>query len=74
MNVIVDVRGMNVNMRVGDKSAEGLLYVLSAKGAQFNASLGQRPRIHGTKECSSAESAIHFRVIPFHYCMLCLNR
>ena len=44
MNVIVDVRGMNVNMRVGDKSAEGLLYVLSAKGAQFNASLGQRPR------------------------------
>ena len=44
MNVIVDVRGINVNMRVGDKSAEGLLYVLSAKGAQFNASLGQRPR------------------------------
>jgi hypothetical protein len=40
MNVIVDVRGMNVNMRVGDKSAAVLLYVLSAKGAQFNTSLG----------------------------------
>ena len=40
MNVIVDVRAMNVNMHVSDKSAEGLLYVLSAKGAQFNASLG----------------------------------
>ena len=54
-------------MRVGDKSAEGPLYVLSAKGAQFNASLGQRPRIsRDPKKSASAESAIHFRVIPFH--------
>ena len=44
MNVIVDVRGMNVNTRVGDESMERNFYVLSAKGAQFNASLGQRPR------------------------------
>jgi hypothetical protein len=44
MNAIVDVRGMNVNMRVVDKLAEGLLYVFSAKGAQFNASLWQRLR------------------------------
>ena len=60
MNVIVDVRGMNVNMRVGDKSQRGFLYVLSAKGAQFNASppqdgfamanLGQRPRNPWQKE------------------------
>ena len=34
---------------LADKLAEGLSYVLSAKGAQFNASLGQRPRIHGTQ-------------------------
>jgi hypothetical protein len=32
---MVQARAGNVNMRVGDKSAEGLLYVLSAKGAQF---------------------------------------
>jgi hypothetical protein len=54
MNVMIQTRAGNVNMRVCDKSAEGLLYVLSAKGAQFNASppqdgfavanLGQRPR------------------------------
>jgi len=68
MKGIVDVRGMNVNMRVADKSAEGLLYVLSAKGARFNVSLGQAPQDSwDPKKGVSAESAIHFRVIPFHY-------
>jgi hypothetical protein len=30
INVIVDVRGMNVNMRVGDKSAERFCTCLAA--------------------------------------------
>ena len=68
MNVIVDVRGTNVNTRVGDKSAEGLLYVLGAKGAQFKREPGAAPQNSWEpKKCASAESAIHFRVIPFHY-------
>ena len=51
MNVIVDVRGMNVNMRGSDTLAEGFyLQVYRAKGAVFIASLGQRPRNHGTKK------------------------
>ena len=52
-------------MRVGDKSAEGILYVLSAKGAQFNASLGQRPRIHGTQKNAPALKA-RFTSESFH--------
>ena len=56
---------MNVNTHVGDKSAEGLLYVLSAKGAQFNASLGQRPRIHGTQRNAPALKA-RFTSESFH--------
>jgi len=40
MNVIVDVRGMNVNMRVSEDPIEGI-FCLAAK-ALFNASLGQR--------------------------------
>ena len=47
-------------MRVG----EGLLYVLSAKGAQFNASLGQRPRIHETQRNAPALKA-RFTSGPF---------
>jgi hypothetical protein len=43
MNVIVDARGMNVNMRVSEDPIEGIL-TFSAKGAAFKASLGQRPR------------------------------
>jgi REP-associated tyrosine transposase len=57
MNVMIQTRGGNVNKRVGDKSAEGLWYVLSAKGAQFNASLGQRPRIHGNQRNAPALKA-----------------
>jgi hypothetical protein len=41
MNVIVDVRGMNVNMRVSEDPREGIFLRLAPK-ALFNASLGQR--------------------------------
>jgi len=43
MNVIVDVRGMNVNMRVSEDPIEGF-FTFSAKGAAFITNLGQRPR------------------------------
>ena len=62
---MIQTRAGNVNMRVGDKLAEGLLYVLSAKGAQFNASLGQRPRIHGTHKKVPALKA-RFTSESFH--------
>ena len=64
---MIQTRAENVNMRVGDKSAEGLSYVLSAKGAQFNASLGRSPRMHYTPNSPSAESAIHFRCDFVHH-------
>jgi hypothetical protein len=57
MTVMIQTCAGNVNMRIGDKLAEGLLYVLSAKGAQFNASLGQRPRIHQTQTNAPALKA-----------------
>ena len=41
MNVIVDVRGMNVNMRIRERVS----IRASAKGAHFNVSLGQRPGV-----------------------------
>lgn len=41
------------------------MYVLSAKGAQFNASLGQRPRIHGTQRKAPALKA-RFTSESFH--------
>jgi putative transposase len=50
---------------LADKLAEGLLYVLSAKGAQFNASLGQRPRIHETQRKAPALKA-QFTSESFH--------
>jgi len=50
---------------LADKSAEGLLYVLSAKGAQFNTSLGQRPRIHETQRKAPALKA-RFTSESFH--------
>ena len=50
---------------LADKLAEDLLYVLSAKGAQFNASLGQRPRIHGTQRKAPALKA-RFTSESFH--------
>ena len=52
-------------MRVADKSAEGLLYVLSAKGARFNVSLGQAPQIHGTQRKAPALKA-RFTSESFH--------
>jgi hypothetical protein len=64
MNVIVDVRGMNVNMRVNEDPIEG--FTFSAKGAAFTASLGQRPQASYAQKHLSAESAIHFRPILFH--------
>jgi hypothetical protein len=53
---MIQTRAGNVNMRVGDKLAEGLLYVLSAKGAQFNASLGQRPQEPDCPQITNPES------------------
>jgi REP element-mobilizing transposase RayT len=50
---------------LADKLAEGLLYVLSAKGAQFNPSLGQRPRIHETQRKAPALKA-RFTSESFH--------
>jgi hypothetical protein len=43
MNVIVDVRGMNVNMRVSEDPIEGI-FCLAPKAQHSRASLGQRPR------------------------------
>jgi hypothetical protein len=42
MNVIVDVRGMNVNMRVSEDPIEGIFCLAKAL---FNASLGQRAQV-----------------------------
>ena len=43
------------------KTTASLLYMASATGAIFTASLGQRPRICATAKTASAESAIHSR-------------
>ena len=42
MNVIVDVRGMNVNMRVGDGSNRGNFLRLAPKALYSMLALGQR--------------------------------
>ena len=52
-------------MRVGEKSNRGNFVRLSAKGAQFNASLGQRPRNHGTQRNAPALKA-RFTSESFH--------
>src|SRR5882724_9248332 len=66
IDVMVQAHRRNVKMGVlADKLAEGLLYVLSAKGAQFNASLGQRPRIHETQRKAPALKA-RFTSESFH--------
>jgi hypothetical protein len=54
INVIVDVRGTNVNMRVNEDPIEG--FTFSAKGAAFTASLGQRPRTHMHKNTSALKA------------------
>jgi hypothetical protein len=40
--------------------------IVSAKGAAFTSSLGQRPRIDGIAKIASAESAIHSRMKNIH--------
>ena len=53
-------------MRVGEKPMEGIFVRFSAKGAQFNASLGQRPRINGTQRNAPALKA-RFTSESFHF-------
>ena len=54
-------------MRVGEGSkVEEISYFISAKGAQFNAGLGQRPRIRGNQSNAPALKA-RFTSESFHF-------
>jgi hypothetical protein len=64
MNVIVDVRGMNVNMRVSEDPIEGI-FCLAPKAQDSPRAWGSAPGFMAQKR-ASAESAIHFRPILFH--------
>jgi hypothetical protein len=67
MNVIVDVRGMNVNPTLLTNQQPVSCTCLAPKARNFNASLGQRPRSHGTQRKAPALKARVSSVRSFQF-------